>query len=347
MKIEKILKTFAIAAVMAGSVFTFSQTTEAVATVSIEKAAQKIYKAETKAYNTKKDVSVTVKIASPLRTKKAISKVTGELENALIKEELGDVDLTYVVRNTYVRPSIGEFIDHIGISNCHSKGTKARIFYYPSNDAAFQTATYKNGVLTIKFDIKGSKKWYRDQYYENTCLAKCVEELREQTAGMSEKDKAWTVAQWVDERFVYSGKYSDGSRTAYHIFLEAGTGENPSASGECEQQARAYQLFECLMGMNAGFVTSGSAHAFGCVKIDGEVYYYDGTESKTDEWNAMTLDAEKFAKNCVIDNFKEWVDGTTVGEWCLLTADEYVQTVSLSTEPSEWTIYWKLGSWFF
>ena len=198
-------------------------------------------------------------------------------------------------------------------------------------------------MLTIKFDIKGSKSWYRDQYYENTCLAECVEELRERTEGMSEKDKAWIVAQWVDERFVYSGKYEDGSRSAYHFFLEG----QPIASGVCEQQARAYQLFECLMGMNAGFVTSGSAHAFGCVKIDGEVYYYDGTESKTLDWEAFIKGQANALKISNIAGVKEWVDGTTVGEWCLLTADEYVQTVSLSTEPSEWTIYWKLGSWFF
>ncbi len=343
MKIEKIIKTFAIVAFTIGSVFTFSQTTEA-ATISIEKAAQKIYKAETKAYNTKKDTSVTVKVAAPASSKKAIKKVFGKLEDVLVKEELGDVDLTYVVRNTYVRPAIGELTKRLGKDNCSPRGIsnpgRDRFFYYPAHDAAVQTASYKNGVLTIKFDIKGSKKWYRDQYYENTCLAKCVAQLRERTEGMSEKDKAWTVAQWVDERFVYSGKYGDASRTAYHFFLEG----LPVASGECEQHANAYQLFGCLMGLNAGFLEDGHNHAFGCVKIDGEVYVYDGTESNTGDWERIVRNEgnEYSLRVSNIAGVKEWVDGISVGEWCLLTPEEFAQVVSCS-DPDDWRIYWKIG----
>ncbi len=352
MKFEKIVKTFVIATVMTGSVFTFSQTTEA-ATVSIEKAAQKIYKAEAKAYNTKKDTSVTVKIAAPSKAKKAISKVTGELEDALIKEELGDVDLTYVLRGKYVRPAIGLIIKRIGTLSSE-KADKDFYFYFPAGHGADQTASYKNGVLTIKLDIQGSKKWYRDQYNENTYLAKCVEELRELTDGLSEKDKAWRVAQWVNYwdykdgdghprgHFGYDGE--ETANTKYSMFWKR------AARGVCEQEAIANQFFGCLMGLNVGFVDDpiGDGHAWNCVKIDGEIYYFDGTGSETGDWDAMTLDAEKYAKHCSIAKIKEWVDGTSIGEWCLLTQDEFTQVYDsyYGWDISRWSIYWKLGNRF-
>ena len=336
MKIEKIIKTFAIAAVMTGSVFTFSQTTKA-ATISIEKAAQKIYKAETKAYNTKKDVSVTVKVAAPSKTKKAIKKVTGEIEDALIKEELGDVDLTRVVRNTYVRPSIGELF--MGYGSAYKLSHDFYRFYYPQSQGADQYVSYKNGVLTIKLDIKGSKKWYRDQYKENTYLAKCVADLREQTDGLSEKDKAWTVAEWVEARVGNDQGKPGGNRTTYSLIWE----EN--AVGTCEQQAMANQLFGCLMGLNTGFVVNDE-HAWNCVKIDGEIYYYDGTDAETREWKAFVKGQANAAKISRIIEVKEWVDGTTVGEWCLLKQDEFAETSNMDGIPSEWKIYWKLGNRF-
>lgn len=340
MKIEKIVKTFAIAAVMMGSVFTFSQTTEAAATVSIEKAAQKIYKAETKAYNTKKDTSVTVKVTAPSKAKKAIQKVIENVEDALIKEELGNVDLTYVMRGRFIRPSIGKLVSRLGKDNCDSFGSKTKYFYYPANDAAIQNISYKNGVMTVKLDIKGSKKWYRDQYYENTCLAKCVEELREQTDGLSEKDKAWTVGMWVQDHFWYDGDYDDGSRTAYSLIWK-----KEGACGDCEQEAIANQLFACLMGLNTGYVCD-DVHAWNCVKIDGEVYYFDGTDSLTSDWNRIVRNNgnEYSLDVSTIANFKEWVDGTTIGEWCLLTQNEFIQSSADDWNPSEWETYWKLGS---
>lgn len=336
MKIKKIMKTFAIAAVMASSIFTFSQTTKA-ATVSIEKAAEKIYKAETKAYETKKDVSVTVKVAAPSKTKKAIQKVIENVEDALIKEELGDVDLTYVMRGRFIRPSIGKLVSRLGKDNCDSGRRKTKYFYYPAQDAAIQNISYKNGVLIVKFDIKGSKKWYRDQYYENTCLAKCVEELRELTDGLSEKDKAWTVGMWVQDHFWYDGDYDDGSKTAYSLIWK-----RDGACGDCEQEAIANQLFACLMGLNTGYVCD-DVHAWNCVKIDGEIYYFDGTDSLTGDWEAFNKGQANALKISTIAEFKEWVDGTTIGEWCLLTQDEFIQSSADDWNPDEWEIYWKLG----
>lgn len=338
MKFEKIIKTFAIAALTAGSVFTFSQTTEA-ATVSIEKAAEKIYKAETKAYNTKKDTSVTVKVAAPSKAKKAIQKVIENVEDALIKEELGDVDLTYVMRGRFIRPSIGKLVSRLGKDNCDSGRRKTKYFYYPAQDAAIQNISYKNGVLIVKLDIKGSKKWYRDQYYENTCLAKCVEELREQTDGLSEKDKAWTVGMWVQDHF-WNDQEDDVYITNYSAIWK-----KEGAHGKCEQEAIANQLFACLMGLNVGYV-GDAVHAWNCVKIDGEIYYFDGTDSLTGDWEAFNKGQANALKISNIAEVKEWVDGTTIGEWCLLTQDEYTQVYDsyYGWNPDEWEIYWKLGS---
>lgn len=340
MKFEKIMKTFAIVAVMAGSVFTFSQTTEA-ATISIEKAAQKIYKAETKAYNTKKDVSVTVKVSAPSKTKKAIKKVTGELENALIKEELGDVDLTYVLRGVFIRPSIGLILKSVGeVPYKEVTSWTDKFFYYPTARGAHEKISYKNGVLTIKFDVKGSKKGYRDQYYENTCLAKCVEELRELTDGLSEKDKAWTVGMWVQDHFWNDQDYSGGMNTKYSTIWK-----KDGACGDCVQEAIANQLFACLMGLDTAFVRDPE-HAWNCVKIDGEIYYFDGTDSLTPDWNRIVRNEgnEYSLGVSTIANFKEWVDGTTIGEWCLLTQDEFIQSSADDWNPDEWEIWWKLGS---
>ena len=341
MKIEKIVKIFAIVALTVGSVFTFSQTTEA-ATVSIEKAAQKIYKAETKAYDTKKDTSVTVKVAASSKAKKVIKKVTGELENALIKEELGDVDLTRVVRNTYVRPSIGHILESIGDEHS-SEGSswRSKFFYYPTSLGADQKVSYKSGVLTVKMSVKGSQKWYRDQYYENTCLAKCVAQLKEQTDGMSEKDKAWTIAQWVDEHVWYDGDYAGGMETKYSLIWKQ------EGAGVCEQQAIANQLFGCLMGLNTGYLLEGN-HAANCVKIDGEIYIYDGTDNFTGDWEAFNKGQSNAAKISNIAQFKEWVDGTSIGEWCLLKPEEYIQCV---TFYDDWdifdsTVYWYVGDRF-
>ena len=81
------------------------------------------------------------------------------------------------------------------------------------------------------------------KYYENTCLAKCVAQLKEQTDGMSEKDKAWTIAQWVDEHVWYDGDYAGGMETKYSLIWKQ------EGAGVCEQQAIANQLFGCLMGL--------------------------------------------------------------------------------------------------
>lgn len=345
MKIEKIIKTFAIAAVMAGSVFTLSQTTEA-ATVSIEKAAEKIYKAETKAYNAKKDVKVTVKLASA-SSRKSIQKTIENMEDALIKEELGDVDLTYVLRGKYIKPSIGGLIYWTGHTDCFFRDDWYDTFYYPHNDCAEQDVSYKKGVLTVKFDIKGSKKKYRNQYKENTYLAKIVEELREQTVGMSEKDKAWTVAEWVEKHFWYDGQSRNGNKTSYSRFWIN------KAQGVCEQEARSYQLFACLMGLNAGYVSEPDInHGSNCVKIDGKVYClqigFIGTNAN--DWERIATsetseEKEHMLSLSTIAEVKEWNDGITVGEWCLLTAEQSAYVLNDAADaPSRWKVYWMLGS---
>lgn len=208
MKFEKFVKILAISVMMVGSVFTFSQTTEAASTISIEKAAQKIYRAETKAYNTKKDVNVTVKVKCPAvasskkAIEKAFDKVTDKIEVALVKKELGDDDIGTKIIGTHVNPAFGTFIYFMsGLRHSYRIGE----FFYmtgsysPSTDCADQTASWKDGVLTLKFHILGHKKWYRTQYKENTYLAKCVKELRELTDGMSKKEKAEAIDTWLFE----------------------------------------------------------------------------------------------------------------------------------------------------
>ena len=84
MRIREFMKTFAVVAI--ATVALSSPKAEA---ATVEQAAQTIYKAETKAYNQKKDVSVIVKL--PAKTKKQAKVVIAKLKEALIKEELGDV----------------------------------------------------------------------------------------------------------------------------------------------------------------------------------------------------------------------------------------------------------------
>ena len=311
----------------------FPQTTitaEAASTISVEQAGKKIAKAQDKAFNTKKDVTVTVKVKCSSKKKYDIFGIETQVIDAVAKAELGDA---------YNRDA-----------HCHSAAMERDNGKgYPKTKYGYDyTTSLKGGVLTLKFTIHGGRSYFQKAYRNNACLKQNVADLKQRTEGMDEKDKAWEVAVWLNERVSYNARETNGSDEAVY---------KKQASGVCADLAILYLRYALLAGVEKPGIVLCQAedHDWNCVKIDGEIYYldmqiidglngdYDFINENIDSTDEKVVKAIDRLYNAAKEDGYYQGDPTEIskGEYCLLTEEHFLNFSDSIGKPSQWKYKWR------
>lgn len=197
-------------------------------------------------------------------------------------------------------------------------------------------ATLSGKVLTAQLTVKGNKKDFRNNYENNYYTTLNVTELRSRVEGMSEKDKAWAIGQWVDERMYYVGTQSN---TKYWTAKKLYEGE---ATGKCASLATVYQQYAGLLGLEVAYV-SGNDHAWNAIKIDGEVYHLGMQDLAgfTNIYESLAVNPS-LAENpkSSLERAKKWTADQSIGEYCLLTTEEWDLCGGIKSSPDDWGYRW-------
>ncbi len=244
--------------------------------VSVETAAKKIYNAETKAYNKKKNVTVTFEVA--LKNKKGYEKLTEKIEKATLQQEM-KACVAFDTKNSE------DFIFDMSAqpSWCSSPGTSGSLYSHTLTETS-----YKNKKLKVKMTISGKNKFFRKMYKEHYYFNENVKTLKKLTEGMTEKQKVWASAVWLDDRM----SYKTGKATSDYEIYKGHT------YGMCAGMTQTWCKYAVAIGVkNPGFVSSDD-HEWCCVKLDGKIYYFDVQGYATD------MDEE-------YDVFKDYPEGVT------------------------------------
>lgn len=298
-------------------------TAEAASTISVEQAGKKIAKAQDKAFNTKKDVTVTVKVKCSSKKEYDIGNIEIQVIDAVAKAELGDA---------YNRDA-----------RCHSAAMERDNGKgYPKTKYGYDyTTSLKGGVLTLKFTIHGERSYFQKAYRNNSYLKQNVADLKQRIEGMDEKDKAWEVAVWLNERVVYDYEETAGSDEAVY---------KKQASGKCGVLAKLYLKYALLAGVEKpGYVECDAAdHAWNCVKIDGETYYLDMQDIDSEK------DGYEFYVEHANDENRKWMElremtqedldnilSMSRGEYYLKVMNERVVGDKDYGKPSQWKYKWR------
>ena len=313
----------------------FPQTTitaEAASTISVEQAGKKIAKAQDKAFNTKKDVTVTVKVKCSSKKKAdsienqlqlidKINKIKIQINNAAAQAELGDAyNLSAKGDSAPMRASF------------HTK--------YGSKGSYDCKESLKGGILTLKYTIHGGNSLFQKAYKENSYLKQNVADIKKRVEGMDEKDKAWEVAVWLNERISYDARENDQSAEAVY---------KKKAHGNCSALADMYYRYAVLAGVEkpGKVLCQAKNHDWNCVEIDGEIYYLD----------MQSVDSEKdgyeFYVEHANDENRKWMElremtqedldnilSMSRGEYYLKVMNERVVGNSDYGKPSQWIHAW-------
>lgn len=338
---RKFVKNIAVATALATTLISNPAPVEAASTMTVQQAAKKIYAAETKAYNTKKDVSL--KLTFKAKNNAEVIKIGNKIETALLQEELDDVDLSNIKQDS-ILPAIGDvFLTGQKAEKNDCQRFNERNFYYNASYGYDASTSYKNGVATVKMTVKGSKKFYRDQYKEQMALKKIMEIVNAHIEGLSEKDAAWKINTLLrydrEEDPDENGSCQCGETLG--VFYEDQVGSyktaptdilSGKASGACEHLALVYHEIASLAGLETAYVSDGT-HGWNAVKIDGEVYHLDLQDSHEEfgEWEAYTSDTDgsviervkKLNSNCTVITYKDWIPGISKGEWYLFNTKDW------------------------
>lgn len=230
-KVRRTITAVCLATLMTATSFStitpFPQTTitaEAASTISVEQAGKKIAKAQDKAFNNKKDVTVTVKVKCS--SKKKADDIELQVIDAVAKAELGDAYNKDAGRTTESMYAV------------RGTGNSAKNSYD-------YKMSLKGGILTLKYTIHGGWKEFRYAYRNNACLKQNVADLKQRTEGMDEKDKAWEVAVWLNERVSYNARETNGSDEAVY---------KKQAYGVCADLAILYLRYALLAGVELSLI---------------------------------------------------------------------------------------------
>ena len=175
-----------VAGLTVGSIMIQPTTTEAKVKYETPKqAGQKWYKAQTKAYNGKKKVSVTFNIKAK-------------------NEKQADA----VIRKLYVEAAKAQYSNQF-ISRNMTDGTTDYLY------TAESFKKVKKGVYRWKITINGKSGTFRREYREAGYNKKLLADLTPLTKGKSQFDKAWIAMEWLRDRAYYQcGRNQDSSNKA-------------------------------------------------------------------------------------------------------------------------------------
>jgi hypothetical protein len=238
--------------VLAGAITASAKTTTSVETMTLDEAAQKFYKAEQKAGETKKDKTVTVKVAG---TKKNKFYKASEIDDKFRAKFFKDVTNKRFISDKSSK--VGIWYD--GMTGVNGKAK----------------TTFSNGVVVIKVTFKGSKC-----YKVNSNLTAAKANLAEFESRIvaeqpqTQREIAWFCAKFVSEH----AKMNFANRKTNN---EVGFSKK-KAGGDCLDCAQWIVTYMGYAGVKKyGIVQSKKAnHAWNYVKEDGVKYYFEASISE-------------------------------------------------------------------
>lgn len=270
---NKFIKGFIIMAVT----FTVINAPKADAkTISVKEAAQKIYDAEKKAYETKKDVTIKLQVKAKSAKKaysigKKISKEYAEID----KFFWGNYDEgTWSPDGFEYKKTIPIYYSH----GLYHSLDFVEVGSHGSYDDFEWSEVYKfnkkKKVATYNVVFHSDDSVFRNGYEEIECRKKIALELREITKDMNDLDKAMAVADWICKRMVY-GSHKGNNYVMMCNYDETGV----PASGVCMALSHVYKDLAVAVGLNrVTYIRSGKLkHAWNGLEIDGKIYCIDLT----------------------------------------------------------------------
>ena len=224
-----------------------------------KQAGQKWYKAQTKAYNCKKKVSVTFNIKAK-------------------NEKQADA----VIRKLYVEAAKAQYGNQF-ISRNMTDGTTDYLY------TAESFKKVKKGVYCWKITINGKSGTFRREYRETGYNKKLLADLTPLTKGKNQFDKAWITMEWLRDRAYYQcGRNQDSSNKAlwkkkYHA--------------DCDDLAGTYGYYAKAAGVKkVGMVSvndSDGGHSWNYIVVDGRMYFIDFQSTTGSCLDGKSISAKK------------------------------------------------------
>lgn len=215
-----------------------STTTEAKIKYETPKqAGQRWYKAQTKAYNGKKKVSLTFNIKAK-------------------NEKQADA----TIRKLYVEAAKAQYGNQF-INRNMTDGTTDYLY------TAESFKKIKKGVYRWKITINGKSGTFRREYRETEVNRKLLADLTPLTKGKSQFDKAFITMVWFRGRAGYQcGRNQDTSKKAlwkrkYHT--------------DCDGLAGSYWYYAEAAGVKKVGMVSTKVHSFNYIVVNGRMYFVD------------------------------------------------------------------------
>lgn len=221
-----------------------AQPTITEAKVNIEtpkQAGERWYKAETRAYNGKKKVSVTFNIKAK-------------------NEKQADT----VIRKLYVEAAKAQYGNQF-INRSMTDGTTDYLY------TAESFKKVKKDVYCWKITINGKSRTFRREYREAGYNKKLLADLTPLTKGKSQFDKAFITMSWFRGRAGYQcGRNQDDSNQALW---------NRKYHADCDNLAGSYSYYAEAAGVKkVGMVSvpdEDGGHSWNYIVVDGRMYFID------------------------------------------------------------------------
>lgn len=202
-----------------------------------KQAGQRWYKAQTKAYNGKKKVSITFNIKAK-------------------NEKQADA----TIRKLYVEAAKAQYGNQF-INRNMTDGTTDYLY------TAESFKKIKKGVYRWKITINGKSGTFRREYRETEANRKLLADLTHLTKGKSQFDKAFITMAWFRGRAGYQcGRNQDTSKKAlwkrkYHT--------------DCDGLAGSYWYYAEAAGVKKVGMVSTKVHSFNYIVVNGRMYFVD------------------------------------------------------------------------
>lgn len=202
-----------------------------------KQAGQRWYKAQTKAYNGKKKVSLTFNIKAK-------------------NEKQADA----TIRKLYVEAAKAQYGNQF-INRNMTDGTTDYLY------TAESFKKIKKGVYRWKITINGKSGTFRREYRETEVNRKLLADLTPLTKGKNQFDKAFITMAWLRGRAGYQcGRNQDTSKKAlwkrkYHT--------------DCDGLAGSYWYYAEAAGVKKVGMVSTKDHSFNYIVVNGRMYFVD------------------------------------------------------------------------
>lgn len=245
-----------------------------------KQAGQRWYKAQTKAYNGKKKVSLTFNIKAK-------------------NEKQADA----TIRKLYVEAAKAQYGNQF-INRNMTDGTTDYLY------TAESFKKIKKGVYRWKITINGKSGTFRREYRETEVNRKLLADLTPLTKGKNQFDKAFITMAWLRGRAGYQcGRNQDTSKKAlwkrkYHT--------------DCDGLAGSYWYYAEAAGVKKVGMVSTKVHSFNYIVVNGRMYFVDFQRWNDISFGRKgDLSGKEFVEKMYDPDYvtKEWYDLKFVYDW--------------------------------